>query len=749
MRKLMWFTVGFAGSCGLIAAGWQGTLWLTAGILLLLAAGTFAAGRRWKKLRPISAIFLGCFAGILWVSCFEQSYLEPARELDGKTQTQSIVLSSYSRKTEYGAAADGKISLDGHSYQVRLYLEEDPGLEPGDRLTGSFRFRYTGSGGAKESDYLQGKAIYLIANQKGELTTEKGAVQSFQILAQRLQKKLLTGLEAVFPADTLGFAKALLLGITEDLEYKTDTAFQISGIRHVIAVSGLHVSILFSVISLLCLGNRWLTAAIGFPVLAMFAALAGFSPSVVRACVMQGILILSMLCWREYDPPTALAAAVLLILVLNPMTILSVSLQLSVGCMIGIFLFAQPIFDYITSRRMMQYRDKRSLKAKAVNFTAGTLSVSISAVVMTAPLCAWHFQVISLVGLLTNFVALWIVPLLFHGILLACLMGYFWLRGGMAVAWAISWGIRYVMEIADVLSRLPFSALYIRNGYLVLWLLFAYVLLTVFLAARDRQPMVLTLCLILSLLVAVNASWAEPLTDHCRVTVVDVGQGQSVILQSEGKTFLVDCGGQSDRYAADAAAQELLCQGISRIDGLIVTHYDEDHIGGVPYFLSRIECPMVFLPETVQHRESAEKISACGSEVYMVSGEIGISFGNTNLTIFPPIVPDHGNESSLCVLFQPENYDILLTGDRSALGERILLAETELPELELLVAGHHGSASSTCEELLEATRPETVIISAGFGNRYGHPAQTVLDRLERYGCAVFRTDLQGTIVYRR
>ena len=106
------------------------------------------------------------------------------------------------------------------------------------------------------------------------------------------------------------------------------------------------------------------------------------------------------------------------------------------------------------------------------------------------------------------------------------------------------------------------------------------------------------------------------------------------------------------------------------------------------------------------------------------------------------------NESSLCVLFQPENCDILITGDRSSAGEVALLEKADLPDLEILVAGHHGADSSTSMELLNQTRPEVVLISAGADNRYGHPNWETLERLKLFGCKVYRTDLEGTIILR-
>lgn len=104
---------------------------------------------------------------------------------------------------------------------------------------------------------------------------------------------------------------------------------------------------------------------------------------------------------------------------------------------------------------------------------------------------------------------------------------------------------------------------------------------------------------------------------------------------------------------------------------------------------------------------------------------------------------------SLCVLFDTEKCDILITGDRDGFGERMLLRNAEIPDVDILVAGHHGSKNSTCEELLSAVRPEIVCISVGAGNSYGHPASELLKRLDKFVCTVYRTDIHGTISIRR
>ena len=238
--------------------------------------------------------------------------------------------------------------------------------------------------------------------------------------------------------------------------------------------------------------------------------------------------------------------------------------------------------------------------------------------------------------------------------------------------------------------------------------------------------------------------------DNYRITVMDVGQGQCILLQEKDQYFLVDCGGDYGEEAADTAAQLLLSQGIYEINGLLLTHYDEDHAGGVEAFLSRIRVKKLYLPEL----EDVSGIRAaltetCKDSIVWVAPDTKTVIPEGNISIFSPSAGKSDNESSLCVLFQPENCDILITGDRSKAGERALLEQVQLPKLDILVAGHHGSNTATSLELLMTTQPAAAVISVAENNLYGHPRPEVLDRLSRFDCQIYRTDLQGTIIFRR
>lgn len=749
MRKLMWFTVGFTVACAAGAYLLTGAWFLLIGLFCLIgfAAMLFV---RVKPAKITAAILLGCIVGFLWLWGYDSLYLSTVRRHDSETVPLTVTASDYSYKPSYGSAFDGHTELNGKTYIVRCYLSEDIPVEPGDRIEGTFRLRYTVDSGDGQPTYHQGKGIFLLAYQDGDISITTGALRIRDYPAVWRQK-ILTAIESAFPADAAGFAKALLIGDTTELTYDQDRNFQVSGIRHVVAVSGLHVSILFALIYMAFGRQRVLNALFGIPLLLLFAAIAGFSPSIMRSCTMQILILLSLLTDKEYDPPTSLAFAVLVILGINPRAITSVSFQLSVGCMIGIFAFSEPLRQYFLSFGKLKEKSKgKSRRAKIIRWVTGSLSVTLSAMAVTTPLCAIHFGMVSLVGIFTNLLTLWIISFIFYGIMIACAASFLWLPLGKLVGWLISWPVRYVLWISELLSDFPLAAVYTDSVYIIYWLIFSYLLLTTFFILKRKNPGITALGISLSLCACIALSWLEPRLDDTRVSVIDVGQGQSVLVQQDDAYYLVDCGGEHAGMTADTVANFLLSQGIFRLDGMILTHYDADHAGSVLNLMTSVDVERLYLPNLHDTNGIREQIEVtCPDKVQLISEITKVEAENGRFTLYPAESSANDNDSSVCVLFQAEKCDILITGDRSSAGERALLQQAQLPMLELLIVGHHGSNESTSLELLHATCPEAAAISVADGNLYGHPRPEVLDRLSRYGCDVYRTDIQGTIIFRR
>lgn len=738
MRRLMWFTIGFAVSCcvcayALLCSGFAAA----AAACFLISLVGFLFGKERKWLCSVTAVFLGCGIGLFWYLGFRTVYLMPVQELADTEISLQITSSDYGIQTDYGTRVDGIATLQGKPCRIRVYLQDVQEIRPGDLLLGNFSMRLQKQ---EVSSYFQSKGIFLLAYQTDDITVKEPEAIPLWCRPAVLRSRIGSLLQTLFPEDVSPFVKALLLGDTSDLDYAVNTDLKISGIRHIVAVSGLHISILYGLICIVTLRQRFLTAAIGFPVLLLFSAVAGFTPSVTRACIMIFLMLAAQIFDREYDPATALSFSVLVMLVINPMAIASASLQMSVSCVAGMLLFQSKINNWLKKKFL-----RKGIPDKLQNLLYSSISVSLSAISLVTPLTALYFGTISLVSALTNLLTLWIVNLIFYGLILICLVSIpcGWLAS--FVASILVWPVRYVLLMSKLLASLPLAAVYTESIYIVVWLIFVYVLLIIFLSQKKRQPGVLLWCGMLGLSVALLVSWVEPLLDDVRITMLDVGQGQSILLQSEGRTWLVDCGGDDDAETADIISEKLLSQGISRLDGIVLTHYDRDHSGALDNLLTRIDTELLILPDT----RNDFALPDTDAKILWVWENMELSFGNSRMVIYGPVYSGMDNENSLCVLFDTEKCDILITGDRTDFGERMLLRRVSLQDVDILVAGHHGAADSTSEQLLATVTPETVLISVKENNIYRHPSSVLLRRLEEFGCFVYRTDKNGTILIRR
>lgn len=743
MRKLMWFTLGFAAACamgiwllpgplGLIPGG----ICLTAGMILLFVNKL--------NVRRAAVLLLGFFFGTLWVLGYGKLYLQPLEAYHEKTASLRIEITDYHAKGR--EIYQGKTEIQGKSYKIRFFLPEQWDLAPGDTVEGDFFLRAA----ARESESLQpGYGMFLTGYAKDDVHLTMTEYIPYRYVHKVLGQKTRELLKAVCPEDTLGFVQAVLLGDTVALSYKDDLALRRSGLRHVAAVSGLHISVLFGLIMVVSRRKRGIAALIGIPVLLLFAGMTGFSPSVVRACLMELLVICSMVSSRDYDSPTALAFGVLCMLTYNPWCIGSVSFQLSVGSIAGILLFTGRIHNYFIQKTDRKGINKKALKVRLYRTVTDSIAATAGAMAFTVPLCAHYFGTVSVIGFVSNFLLLGLISAVFCGALCTGILSWIWLPLGKGAAWLLAWPVRLILGTAGFLGKIPFASISTDNVYVTAWLIFAYGMVGLFLLSRKKRPIMLTCCLLVTLIFTGVFNFLENSTARYQVTVLDAGQGLCVLLRSGSHCYVVDCGGDDPERVAEDATQMLHRQGIWHLDGLILTHYDRDHVGGALPLLTQIPTDRLYLSGATEPGDSSAMLAEeAPCPVTWVTDITHLLCGTARLTIYPGKPGVTGNESSLCALFRTGKCDILVTGDRGFSGEQDLLELTALPDLEVLIAGHHGSDSSTGLELLRRTTPEVAVISAGRDNPFGHPGARTLERLRLFGCRVLRTDQMGTIVFR-
>ena len=780
MRKLAWFSAGFAAACLWACYGEMGAVPLAsaAGALGLLLAVWLRVRprenehpillRRPKEKGPLSrwtlyqvsrrgaALCLGGLLALGWASACFALFRAPAEERVGDEVSLSGEVCSYPAPTSIGGYSV-TVRLDGGLFapDALVYGPADwGGLKPGDRVSCTARVTSSARAYGDETTYYTAKGVYLLAYCSGAPEITPAERIPFWHWPAVCARALRNGIYAAFDGTAAPIAAAVTLGDKSGLDEQLYSAFNRAGLMHAAVVSGFHISFLVQMALFLCARRRRAALAM-IPFLVFYALMAGGTPSAFRAVVMQSALLLAPIARREQDGPSALGAALLVLLIQNPFAAASVGLQLSFASVAGILLVSGPLFRRM-DRPLKQRRPAKEHRLRLALWKTGRtaltgVSASLGAMLFTVPLIALYFGQILLLSPVSNVLALWALSLLMVcalalGTLAVFLPGPAALLGGLAGLLG-----HYARWVTLLLGRFPFASLSTESRYCLIWLAAVYLSLAAAALSREklRRPWAAACALGLLLCVAVGFGRLEVETADLTVAALDVGQGSSTALLSGGRAALVDCGGSASRSAGDTAADYFAAMGRTRLDLLVLTHFDSDHINGVEQLFYRMRVARVAVPGGDADPESAARVMELaereGAEVVVVDETEELSLGKAGLTLFPPLGGGTSNESGQFVLCSRGEFDVLITGDADSFVEKMLVKYCPIPDIELLVAGHHGSKSSTCEEFLRATAPELAVISAGVNNSYGHPAAETLDRLEAMGSQVRRTDLEGTV----
>ena len=475
----------------------------------------------------------------------------------------------------------------------------------------------------------------------------------------------------------------------------------------------------------------------------------GSPPSAVRAGIMLSLLLLAPVMGRVNDRATSLSFAMALILISNPFAAGSISLQLSFGAMAGIFLFSQPIYEYLSDRI-----SPPALFAPVVRYALATLSSSLAVTVFTVPLAAVHFGYVTLLAPVVNILCLWAISLLFVGGYAVCLIGIAAPALGAGAAAILSCLVRYIAFVVEYTAKLDFVAVYIENPYVLVWLVLTYLLFAAFFVInRGKKKLSPLMPCALSLVLLLGTFWLtrrDMLADEGTISIMDVGSGQCIAVTEGENTVVIDCGGYG---IAENVGNMLSCylhaNGRTDIDYLMLTHLHEDHALGAVRLMNLMNVDTLILPDNAADTDTGGMLEellltaeANGTEVMYIVRVTQLEAGEIRLSIY-----ERGKrtESGIMSTVSIGDYDMLVTGDVEMSVERELVREHELEDTDLLIVPHHGSKYSTSEELLAETSPETAVISVGY-NRYGHPTEEVLERLQKYEITVLRTDELGRII---
>ena len=378
--------------------------------------------------------------------------------------------------------------------------------------------------------------------------------------------------------------------------------------------------------------------------------------------------------------------------------------------------------------------------------------------ILSVPATAIRFGSVQVLSPVTNILVMWAVSLCFSGGIAALLLGAIFLPAGKLLALPVRILVRYIILASRAVSAIPFASLYTCSDFAVYWVAGTYMLflLFLFLPVSTRKKFFYPFTLsILSLALLLTCTKIRYDRYSGVFSVINVGQGESVAVFSGDKTLMIDCGSiMTADSAGDVAGSYLLSCGRSSVDLLVLTHLHEDHVNGIPVLLEYLPVKEIAISAYAPDEEemlstilqSAEahnvKISYIGREAEALLGDISIR-------MFTPLSDEDANDQCVISIVSIGDYDMLVTGDASKASEEKLLQNQSLPAIDLYVAGHHGSKTSTGTDLLDTLRRAdnpVAVISCGY-NTFGHPSPETLEALEKYSILTYRTDLDGTVQF--
>jgi len=518
-----------------------------------------------------------------------------------------------------------------------------------------------------------------------------------------------------------------------------------------VAVSGMHVVLLTGLLVTL-LGKSRRTTMIAIPMVFLFAIMTGASPSTLRAAMMQTMVLLAPLFRRESDKMTALGASLLIILLQNPLAISAVNLQLSFLAVVGMFGLTPRVYTYLDENFQAETPSGKWAK----KFVATSLATTLGATAFTTPILVFHMGVIPLYAPLTDLLTVWAATFIFALGVIVAAIGFVFVPLAQLLAWPVVLLVRYVQWVAAGIARFPMASLWTYSGYIQVWLLVLGVIVAFYILYRGEKPRpVLPVSLLAGLLLfTLFLGGMETQSGGLTTTVLNVGQGQAVVLTTPEFTAVVDVGAGGGFQAGHVVSEYLFGRNIYTIDFVILTHYHRDHINGLDRLLWRMDVRRLLLPERPEGHPAKDRVLTSAEEmgvpVYFIRSDRVYPFETGTLTVFAPVggAMHSENERGLSVLASAGDFDVLITGDMYISMEQRLVQLVDLPRLEVLVVGHHGSRTSTSYELLYATWPRVAIISLGLDNQHGHPHLEVKARLYQFGVSVYRTDRSGHVTVR-
>ena len=620
-------------------------------------------------------------------------------------------------------------------------------------------------GNYDEEDYYHSLGIFLKAYADDVLITDHHVSWLRQLLYD-IRNQMTDSIHAsVQDEETAGVLAAICTGDRSGLTDETRILYRKSGIAHILAVSGLHISLLgMGAFRLLRKKLSFkISAAVSCVMMAGLCIMCGETPSAIRAAIMFFIQIIAEGLGKTTDILCSVSLAALIMLAENPLYITGSAFQMSYAAILAIGLI------YPELERTFRAKPRNRRKNAGAGIRTGKLRkgflMSIPIMLATLPVTASAYYEISLYGAVLNVVVIPLMSAVLGSSFFSALIGIFDLLAGRFFIGIGVYLVRFIRWICGLFSDLPFNDLVTGNPsawrvavyYLLLFLGLMVMKFLRYLREGDtRKNMIISASYIVFSVTALFLRFPD---GRLKVSMIDVDQGDCILLESpHGSVYMIDAGSSTvDNAARYRVEGALKYKGISGIDYFFVTHPDTDHISALQDMLedgeitiSNILIP--YIPDNSNYMTLCSQAAANGTELYRLNEGTVLKDGDLIISCLHPdkdyYSPDTNGYSAVLDV-RLGYFSALFTGDLGADGEDILLRD-HLSEMQgaydILKVAHHGSRFSSGGKFLDAVSPQIALISAGVNNSYGHPHKETLERLERTGAMIFSTAQFGEIM---
>ena len=614
--------------------------------------------------------------------------------------------------------------------------------------------------GFNYSSYLKTKKILGTVNVKPENIKVISHNNTNIILNKiyELRYIMKSKIERLLPEETAGLCLGMLIGDTSSIEENMQEDFRNSNLSHILAVSGANVS--YIIVSITYIFNKMcfrkkLSKIISIFLLLLFMLLTGCTSSVNRACIMAILMLIADLSHRKSDVYNNLAISALILLIINPYSILDIGFQLSYMGTIGIVFLHDKISNFIKTEN------------KILKYFLEMIYVTTCANVAIIPIMMFHFNTISLTFYFSNILA---GPILGIIVIIGFIMFFLsliFIPLATPIAFILNVMLKFIIKIAEITASIPLSKILITTPsifFIISWYIIIFLIVyrqsvkCFYIKNKKMIKIVVSITIIVLIVSNLFISINRPL----KIYFIDVGQGDScLIVTPSNKKILID-GGGSETGSFDVGEKTLLPylldRKIKKLDYIMISHFDSDHVGGILTIMQNIKVNKIIICKQGKNSENYKNflkiVKNKKIDVHVVKNKDKIRIDeDTYFYILHPtknLISDNIlNNNSIVTKFCYKDFSILFTGDIEEIAEKELIkryGNSDILNSTILKVGHHGSKTSSTANLINEVQPKIALIGVGSNNKFGHPNNGVLERLKKLKCRIYRTDLNGEII---